>query len=131
MPITPLPTPTDWDLKQLERYDAGVRVRALVEMAIVRKLVTDLIAAGYTVTVDDGDDEPVKDSADVEAIMDAAFAVDECLLLVYKTASLKAFASVTLIFGNSGWDVISDHTTNLRAVMKPTDELVDAMSAWF
>jgi hypothetical protein len=130
-PVHPLPTPTAWDLQHLASCHGSVRLRRLVELAIVRKVATDLIAAGYLITVDDGEDEPVQKSADVDAIMDAAFAVDEAYLYVYSPAGQAKCGFVRLIFGNTGWDVISDYGTDLEEVLKPTNDYADLMCQWF
>lgn len=127
--LIPLPTPSEADLKLIERCDSSVRFRRLIELALVRRLVGDLLAAGYTITVDDGDDRPVKKSTDVEAIVDAVFAVDECYLYVHDSKP-KAFAWVRLILGNTGWDSINDHTVNLEEVLKGTNHYADQLCEW-
>lgn len=129
-PVHPLPVPTAWDLTHLASCDSSVRLRRLVELTIVRKLTTDLIAAGYLITVDDGEDEPVRGSKDVDAIMDAAFAVDEAYLRVRKPG-MPVRSFVRLIFGNTGWDVISDYGTDLDEVLQPVNDYADLMCEWF
>lgn len=130
-PVHPLPVPTAWDLEHLASCDSSVRLRRLVELAIVRKAAADLIAAGYLITVDDGDDEPVRKSKDIDAIMDAAFAVDEAYLYVYSGEGQAKCGFVRLIYGNTGWDVISDHSVNLEEALKPTNDFADQMCEWF
>lgn len=128
-----LPTPTEWDLQHLQTCDASVRKRRLMELAVVRKLATDLIAAGLTITVDDGDDEPVKRSADVPAIMEATFAVDECTLYIHNAADttrMKPFAWIRIIYGNDGYDAISDYTTNLEEHLKGVNDYAEALAEW-
>lgn len=129
--LTPLPTPTAEDLVALQKYDSSVRVRALVERAIARKAIEVLTAAGYTITVDDGDDEPVKRSVVPNDIMEAVFAVDEATLYVHDKPEGKAFAWISFIMGNTGWDVVNDHTVNLEEVLKPVSNYADQMSEWF
>jgi hypothetical protein len=137
-PVHPLPTPTAWDLQHLASCDGSVRLRRLVELAIVRKVAADLIAAGYLITVDDGEDEPVKNSTDVDAIIDAAFAVDEAYLRVAPNPANESRAAVRnrsgfvrLIFGNTGWDAVSDYSVNLEEALKPSSDYADLMCQWF
>jgi hypothetical protein len=133
MSITPLPTPTAGDLAHLESCDSSVRLRRLVEIGIVRHLVAGLVSKGHTITVDDGcdeGDEPVKNSEASIAIIDAAFAVDECYLFVHPPGEAEPHGWVRLIFGN-GADCLVDYTTNLDALLKPTNDYAEALSAWF
>lgn len=132
--LIPLPIPHDWDLTHLERCDSSVRLRRLVEIAIVRMLVTHLIAAGFMITVsygEDPDEDPVKQGTDVAEIVDAAFAVDDCCIFVHKPNKKRPFAWINLIYGNDGWDVISDYTTNIEDHLKNVNDYADGLSAWF
>lgn len=125
-----LPTPTPEDLKRLGSYDPKLRLRALVEMGIVRRLVKDVCLAGHLISVDDGgDDLAVRLSTNVEEIIDACFAVDEATLRTYKDGSFTG--SISLVFGNGGWDVISDYHTSLSALLKPVNDYAEQFSEWF
>lgn len=131
--IKSLPIPTESDLKRLERYDAAVRTRGLIEMALVRHMVTALVGAGYAITVDDGGDvgdEPVKFETRVEEIVDACFGVDECRLYLYKKGHTRSVGWIFLVFGNDGWDAISDYTVNLEEVLASTNAYADELSQW-
>lgn len=125
------PTPTEWDLQHLKACDPSVRFRRLVELAIVRKLVTDVIAAGHSITVYDGEDRPVKRSKDVDLIMDHAFSVDECWLNIRALRDSGVLGTVLLVYGNSGWDVISDYHISLENLLKPVNEYAEQLSDWF
>lgn len=128
MKIIPLPAPSETDLLALERYDSGCRIRALIERAIVRHLLTEVIRFGYTVAVDDGEEIHDPDS-DVESIMDNVFAVDECRLRLWKDGRLQG--SVFLVFGNDGYDCIADYHVKFEELLKPTNDYAEALSAWF
>lgn len=130
MKITPPPIATVWDLKHLERCDPSVRTRRLIELAIVRRMITDFVKLGYTITVDGDDDEAVRRCVDEASIMDAVFAVDDCWVYVHDKPKGKAFAWVRLILGNDGWDVISDHTVNLEEHLKGVNEYAEQLSVW-
>jgi hypothetical protein len=130
MTLITLPTPTDRDLVIIERCDRKVRVRCLLEIAVVRHACAAVLATGRTIAVDDGGDElALPFGTDIDAIVDAAFAVDDCILLVNHTASGEN-SWIRLVFGNGGWDVINDHTTNLEEVLELTNNYADALSEW-
>lgn len=127
--LIPLPTPNELDLKLIERCDSSVRFRRLIELALVRRLVGDLLTAGYLISVYDGEEMQVERDSDVEAIIDAVFSVDECHLHVHDNKP-KPIGWVFIVLGNSGWDSINDHTTNLEDVLKGTDEYADQLCEW-
>ncbi len=127
--LIPLPLPTETDLVRLERYDSGVRVRALVEMAIVKRLLIDLHAAGLSISIDDGEEVRTYPEFDLDLMVDDAMAVDECHIITERQG--KASGVVFLVFGNSGFDVVCDYSTSLNEVLQPANDYADALSAWF
>lgn len=132
MPPVHLPIPSPADLVLIERCDPPVRLRRLIELGVVHHLLTEIVSTkGLTITVEDGDDEPVKRCTDIEAIVDAIFAVDDCKLTVHKPGPRGgALGVIRLVLGNDGWDVISDYTTNLEDLLAPTNAYAEALSAW-
>jgi hypothetical protein len=80
---------------------------------------------GYTIDVFDGEDYSLKDSADVEAILGAMFSTDDDRLYLCKGG--KSVGWVWLIYGNSGWDVISDHTISIEDVLRGAVKLSEEM----
>jgi hypothetical protein len=108
----------------------AIKRRHEVEVKIVKKTVADLIAAGYLLNVNDGGDELVlkEPSTDVKALHDALINTDEDFLLVYKAGEKKRFGWVRFVYGNDGWDVINDYTTNLDPVMEGINKYADKFS---
>lgn len=92
--------------------------RLRIERKIMHRTAKDLIAAGYLVSVDDGEEITLHDSTDLDAILAACFTTDEDVLRVRKVAGEQFFGWVQFIYGNSGWDVICDHTTNLTDALE-------------
>src|SRR3954469_6242835 len=87
--------------------------RIAFEWLIVRKFVDDALATGYRLSVDDGGDElALRQSRDPEAVMDAATGVDEAWIYVVDPDASKRVGSVALVYGNSPWEVICDHSDN-------------------
>ena len=101
-------------LNKLDGYEldeanhAPVWLRHRHERAIAERLVTDAIAQGYQVSVNDGEAWVVKRSTDSKAIMAALFSTDEDYIRIRKDGEQSSVGTFTLIYGNDGWDVIAD-----------------------
>jgi hypothetical protein len=86
-----------------------------IERKIAARIVDDALAAGYTVEVFDGEELVLKDSRDREAILAAMFSTDEDTLFFHSLDDKKGrvvSGFVRLVYGNTGWDVISDASGN-------------------
>lgn len=88
----------------------NVETRQRIERQIVRQIVKDAIASNYSVSVYDGEEWTLKCSSDLREIMRAVMTTDEDVLRI--RAAENIIGSIDLIYGNDGWDVISDHTAN-------------------
>ena len=116
----------------------SVKMRQEVERKIVGQFVADALAAGYrlSVSLERGFDREtmLTGSRDATAILSEAFAGDECHIFVHlpvgplrdKHRRLDCVGWVYLVYGNSGYDVISDYTTNLEELLKPANALADS-----
>lgn len=104
-----------------------VRRRIEVEKRIVKKTVKDLLAAGYFLAVYDGEEEhPVTDN--IKKLHDALMETDEDYLFVFtKDDKEEKMGWVRFVYGNDGWDVICDYTTNLEDVLKDVNELAQEL----
>lgn len=103
----------------------SVVMRREVEEKIVGAFVDAALAAGYrlAVSLERGydTDEMLLGSTDRAKIMEEAFAGDECHIFLQpptgptlaKEGQVISKGWVYCVFGNDGWDVISDYTTNL------------------
>lgn len=93
--------------------------RMLQERMIARVCIADLIDAGYALSVNDGEETTLKVSTDPVAILAAMFTTDQDFLLVHKLLQDRAgfhaghHSFVHFVYGNSGWDVMSDWGTSL------------------
>jgi hypothetical protein len=85
------------------------------EDAIVKRLVKDTLAAGYVISVNDGEEFTVKRSADETEILTALHTTDEDYLHIRKPGEKSRVGWVRLIWGNDA-DVISDYTDNPRII---------------
>lgn len=89
-----------------------VKIRQEVERKIATAAIDGLLAAGFTISVNDGDETTLEHSVDKAAILGAMFTTDEDLLIACRHK--RGIGWVKFIYGNDGWDVISDYTTNLE-----------------
>lgn len=130
-----LPEMTNDDRAAIAQCDSGVRVRRLIERAIVRKTAQALIAAGWHITIDNGgdDDEDIHCDQNIDKVMAECMATDEEHFLLSKTPGKPSdtYAGVVFfVYGNSGHDVMSNWTTNLEADLKPANDYADQLAEW-
>jgi hypothetical protein len=102
----------------------SVKMRQEVERKIVGQFVKDALAAGYrlAVSLERGYDAPdcLLGSRDYDAIMAEAFAGDDCHIFIQPSdgptvdgeGRIVSDGWVNPVFGNDGWDVISDYSGN-------------------
>jgi hypothetical protein len=101
-------------------------MRREVETKIASALIDDGIAAGYTISVYDGEETVLTHSTDKEAILSAMFSTDEDILIFAKHN--KRVGYVNFVYGNSGWDVIADYSVKLEHLMANADRISDEYS---
>lgn len=97
--------------------------RIKIEEQIAKRVIKDALAAGFKLSVFDSDEITLEKSSDADEIFKAMFTSDDDRLYFYKEGVDDGyFGWVWFIYGNSGWDVISDYTTNLEHVVGPVIE---------
>ena len=99
--------------------------RQEIERQIARKVIDDALAAGYAIDVFDGEEDAIENSTDAEAIIAAMFSTDDDRLYFRKENEVIGW--VWFIYGNSGWDVISDYTVNLEELLKGASALAESL----
>lgn len=104
-----------------------LETRIAIEKKIVRRIVWTAIQHDYTVTVHDGSEEAVLvRSRDERAIMRACFSVDEEWLNLIAPDG-RNMGHVYLVYGNDGYDVMSDWSMNLDCMLSGARELADQL----
>jgi len=116
----------------------SVKMRQEIERKIVGAFVTAALAAGYrlAVSLERGYDveDMLLDSTDHDKIMEEAFAGDECHIFVHPkdgpatvNGKVNSIGWVYAVFGNDGYDVISNNTTNLDdlGLLKEAEKISD------
>jgi hypothetical protein len=129
--------------KKMTGSTGTVQARQRIEQEIALTVVDELLKDGYLLGVNDGEETTVHHSRNRGDIENALFTTDEDWLLVYYedadqddplnvvtgTEDDKADWWVRLVYGNDGWDVISDYSTALEGVIgkgTPVEALVDS-----
>ena len=113
----------------------SVMMRRGVEAAITKLVIQLLIDQSYKLSVHDGDDEG-KITNDKQSLFEDCMGLDEAHLYVYppsavkkKGADAKAIGWVYLVYGNDGYDLISDYTTNLDDALKAAFTFAESFDA--
>lgn len=116
-------------------------IRRKIEMGILERTVDALLAAGYRLGVSlergfDHDNGMLLGSRDRAKIIEEAFAGDDCHIFaqpaegpLVEDHQVVSDGWVYLVYGNDGWDAISDYTTNLEPVLKPVLDYAESLAA--
>ena len=106
---------------------ASVTRRQKIERAIVSRAVTNLLAAGYTLAVCQGDEDEQPASRDKREIMKLLGECDDDRIIVYSPAKGR-LGWLYLVYGNdNGETVISDYTVNLEPQLIPVSEYAETL----
>lgn len=110
---------------------SGIKIRQRVEREIVTAAIDSLLKSSYTLNTDYGDgmvlDSPTGDRA---AILTALFQGDDDRIYVYENFEPKPFAWVWAVYGNDGYDVISDYTVNLEPIIGEGTPVQAVIDSW-
>lgn len=106
---------------------AMIKLRQKVERAIVRRVIKDALSAGYLLTVNNGgEDNEIERSSDLEAVSKACQLADEDYLCLYRASDFSS-GWVRFVYGNGGFDVICDYTTNLESIVDGANQLASKL----
>jgi hypothetical protein len=83
-------------------------MNTLTETQVATKLVQFLLARGYALSVNDGEETTVHMSKNEQEIIPAMFTTDEEILYVNCTVTNKMLGYIELIYGNGADCVIHD-----------------------
>lgn len=104
----------------------SIQGRQAMEKVLARKTVEALLEQGFKIEIDNGGDEPERSIQTVDAILGTMFATDEDRLLVSKDG-IRGW--IYFVYGNDGYDVISDYTTNLEFLLAPINKYADRLES--
>ena len=98
----------------------SVHVRQEVESLIAQGVIAAVLAEGLAITVNDGDENVLEHSRDADAVLAAMFSTDEDRLYISSGPETAiSHGWILFIYGNDGFDVVSDYTTNLESILAP------------
>jgi len=103
----------------------NIHRRIAIEKAIYARIVQDALIMGYRISVFDGEEYALELSSDYFDIIDAGFSTDEDTLVFFLDDKRAGF--VYLVYGNTGWDLISDYTATqgIEAILKGAEDLAN------
>lgn len=104
----------------------SIEKRIELEKTIIQKLIEDALALNYKVSVFDSEEWCLKRSSSFVDIMEAVMSSDEDLLR-FRSAQGAYMGAVQLVYGNSGYDVISDYTESLDALIAGAEALANKL----
>lgn len=93
----------------------GSMIRRGIEIAIVKRLFDAFIAEGSEIVADNG--ESVESKQGYEEFLETMFACDEASMIIYNKKYGPNGMAIFLVYGNEGWDVVSDYAMSLEPVM--------------
>src|SRR4030095_6813035 len=102
----------------------NIKLRQELERRIARRAILHLLAAGYSVTVYDGEERTVNASTKTIEVLKAMMTTDEDYLIAID-AEGKERGWIRFVYGNDGWDVINDYTVNLEPALTRTNALIE------
>jgi hypothetical protein len=101
--------------------------REEVERRIARRIIDDALAAGYSIDLFDGEEVVLHKGTNADAIMAGMFSSDDDMLFLHKDG--KRIGSVWLIYGNGGYDVVSDYSMSLHDLLQGAGQLAEQLEA--
>ncbi len=105
-----------------ESENMSVKLRQELERKIAKAAIKGILASGYTITVNNVEEDTLLHSTKPAEILKAMFTTDEEWLIV-GMKDKAPIGWVRFIYGNDGWDVINDYTTNLEETLKGANTL--------
>lgn len=105
-------------------------VRMRVEADIMKRTVEALLLAGHTLSVidyGDGPEAPTGPIGTAAEIMDLLHLSDDERVYWRRPDDL-GLSWVYFVYGNDGWDVLADYTTDLEKVLAPVNAYADTLS---
>lgn len=101
------------------------------EAKIMRRVIKDALAAGYCLSVNDGEEFTVRLSLSATEVFNALRTTDEDHLYMYAVnlAGVTEFKGrVYFVYGNDGYDVICDHSTSLTDLLKGASDYAESLA---
>lgn len=113
-----------------ERGERDLAARIGREKTIALALVAAILKRGYRISVNDGEEWVVIRSTSRDEIVSALFSTDEDYIHL-RGENGEKLGYFYLVYGNDGWDVISDYIANdtCEAIWEELRPLMDRVEA--
>lgn len=109
----------------------SVTARIAIEHALTKFLYEDLIRQGYRLMLTSGDD-PMEEcektpTRNVDDLLDLSMNVDDITVLLFASdkADARCLGWVKLVYGNDGFDLVSDYSMAIEHALAETIKLSD------
>lgn len=107
-----------------------VAERQKIEKEIAKAIITSALEEGYSITVNDGEEDVLDKCFNEEAILAHMFTTDENKLKLEHPKLEKQSGIVVLVYGNDGHDVIHDYSASITFVMRKATSLADKLAGF-
>jgi hypothetical protein len=98
------------------------------EARIARRCIADLLAAGYEISVYDGEEIVLRRSTGPKAIFATLGTTDEDHLIAYRPGEKPRAGSVWLVYGNEPGVLLADYSCALEGELAGAIALSDRLS---
>ena len=89
----------------------NVETRIKIEKTVVRLIVESVLSFCYCVSIHNGEYFSISHSRNKGEIMQNVMTTDTDVLVVHSEFGVN-LGKIYLVYGNDGWDVVTDHTDN-------------------
>ena len=104
-----------------------LRARIKVERQIITRAITDALKAGFALNLDYGDGDVLPEpSTNRQTVLAGIMQGDDDRVYYYKDGKCVGWA--WFVYGNDGWDALSDYTVNLESVLDGAIKIGDKYS---
>ncbi len=111
-------------------HGAEARRRCANELRVLKLTCQTAIKAGYSVSLQDGEEWVVKRSTNVHELVMAAQSTDMDRLQIRKIDDVATpLGTILFVYGNSGCEVIADYHVSLEELLKPVNAYTDYLSS--
>ena len=110
----------------------NISTRQMIEKGIAKRVVRAAIEAGFTVSLYDGGEWTVKRSRKLSEVVGAMFTVDEERLDI-RNAEGGLIGNVWFVYGNDGFDALSDYTATetMERLLSDANKYAESMEFTF
>ena len=102
--------------------------RLALELRIMRRYVKNLLAAGFSISVNDGETTTVRRSTNFREIIRAMRTTDEDYLYVYKPGEDERFGMLYFVYGNDPSEVVNDYSMSLDEAISEANAYAESWS---